>query len=84
MLDFYVGGLSDAFVSVLDTSFVGAVLLRSLTCCGAVRGAASMVHFSAASSAESGRDSPMHHVDFLRVLMHEPLPPTALPIHVES
>ena len=43
-VDFYIGGLVDAFVSALDTTFLdGAVLLRSQSCCGAT----SRMHFSA-------------------------------------
>ena len=72
MVDFYVGGLSDAFVSALDTTFVdGAVLLRSLSCCGG----RSRIHFSATSNAATNRDRPMEHSGFLRVLMHEAPPP---------
>ena len=56
------------FLSVLDTTFVYAVLLRSLTC-------HKYVHLPAASNAATNRDKPMEHVGFLRVLMHEPLPP---------
>ena len=71
MVDFYVGGLADAFVTTLDTTFPdGAVLLRSLSCCSASR----RMHFSASSNAATNRDRPMENVGFLRVLMHEAAP----------
>ena len=74
MVDFYVGGLSDAFVSALDTTFVdGAVLLRSMSCCSLRAG--SRMHFSAASNAATNRDRPMEHAGFLSVLMHSAMPP---------
>ncbi len=57
-----------AQVWVLDTSFIGAVLLRSMTC-------GARVHFGASSTGASNRDKPMLHEDFLHVLMHDPLPP---------
>lgn len=68
-VDFYVGGLVDAFLSVLDTTFVdGAVLLRSLSCCARH----ARVHFSAASSSKaSNRDRPMAHTGFLSALMRD-------------
>ena len=61
---------------VLDTSFVGAVLLRSMSCCGAelLSSSAPTVHLHGSSTLSSNRDRPMEHVDFLRVLMHEPRP----------
>jgi hypothetical protein len=68
MADFYAGGLVDAFVSALDTTFLdGAVLLRSLSCCAAT----ARMHFSAASTAASNRDRPMESDGFLQVLMQE-------------
>lgn len=70
MVDFYIGGLVDNFVSVLDTTFVGAVLRRSLIFLG--RG--TYVHFAAASTATTNRDRPMEHVDFLHVLMSTAVP----------
>ena len=33
MLDLYLAGVTDGFVSALFSSFVGAVTTRSLTCC---------------------------------------------------
>ena len=72
VLDFYLGGLSDAFVSALDSTFLdGAVLQRSLSCCAA----GSRMHLGAASNAATNRDRPMGHVGFLKVLMHEATPP---------
>lgn len=74
MVDFYVGGLTDAFVSALDTTFVdGAVLLRSMSCCSLRAG--SRMHFSAASNAATNRDRPMEHTAFLSALMHTATPP---------
>ena len=67
-VDFYIGGLVDAFVSALDTTFLdGAVLLRSQSCCGAT----SRMHFSAGSTAASNRDRPMEDEGFLSLLMHQ-------------
>jgi hypothetical protein len=64
MIDFYVGGLTDAFVSTLFSSFVGALLRRSLVCCK------ERMHYGAMYSQQhSHRDKPMRHVDFLRALM---------------
>ena len=64
MIDYYVGGLTDAFVSSLFSSFVGAVLRRSLRCCK------ERFHFGAMYSQQrSHRDKPMRNVDFLRALM---------------
>ena len=50
MIDYYIGGLTDGFVSSLFSSFVGAVLRRSLTCCS------ERFHFGAmyCSSARTG------------------------------
>ena len=68
-VDFYVGGLVDAFVSALDTTFLdGAVLLRSMLCCGSP---GARQHLSATSTAESNRDRPMEYGGFLEVLMRE-------------
>ena len=64
MIDYYAGGLTDAFVSALFSSFPGAVLRRSLVCCK------ERMHFGAMYSQQrSHRDKPMRHVDFLRALM---------------
>ena len=64
MIDYYTGGLTDAFVSALFSSFVGAVLRRSLTCCQERN------HYGAMYSQQrSHRDKPMRHVAFLRALM---------------
>ena len=64
MIDYYLGGLTDGFVSSLFSSFVGAVLRRSMTCCK------ERYHFGAMYSQQrSHRDKPMRHVDFLRALM---------------
>ena len=64
MIDYYTGGLTDAFVSAPFSSFVGAVLRRSLVCCR------ERYHFGAMYSQQrSHRDKPMRHVDFLRALM---------------
>ena len=66
MVDYYIGGLSDAFVSSLFSSFVGAVLRRSLVCCK------QRFHFGAMYSQQrSHRDRPMRNVDFLRALMQK-------------
>ena len=76
MVDFYLGGLVDSFVSALDTTFIdGAVLLRSMSCCSIRSG--SRLHFSAASNAATNRDRPMDHVAFLTALMHSATPPKA-------
>lgn len=77
-IDFYVGGLVDAFVGVLDTTFVHTVLLRSMICCGqdALSSSAPTVHFHGSSTGASDRDHPMEDEGFLQVLMHRPLPPT--------
>lgn len=65
MVDFYLGGLADGFVSALFSSFVGAVLRRSLTCCGPHR-----MHFGAMYSQQySHRDKPMRNVELLHALM---------------
>ena len=57
--------LPDGFVSTLFSSFVGAVLRRSLTCCGRYR-----MHFGAMYSQQrSHRDKPMRHVAFLQAMM---------------
>ena len=64
MIDYYIGGLTDGFVSSLFSSFVGAVLRRSLTCCN------ERFHFGAMYSQQrSHRDKPMRNIDFLRALM---------------
>ena len=64
MIDYYIGGLTDGFVSSLFSSFVGAVLRRSLLCCGR------RMHFGAMYSQQySHRDKPMRNVGFLRALM---------------
>lgn len=64
MIDYYVGGLPDAFVSSLFSSFPGAVLRRSLVCCK------ERMHFGAMYSQQrSHRDKPMRNVDFLRAMM---------------
>ena len=64
MIDFYLGGLTDGFVSVLFSSFVGAMLGRSLSCCSA------RMHFGAMYTQQySHRDRPMKNVDFLRSMM---------------
>ena len=62
----YLAGLCDGFVSTLFSSFVNAVLQRSLLCCQAGRR-----HFNAYSSAlGSNRDHPMTNATFLRALLH--------------
>ena len=64
MIDYYIGGLTDGFVSVLFSSFVGAVLRRSLLCCQ------QRMHFGAMYSQKaSHRDKPMRNVAFLRAMM---------------
>ena len=64
MIDFYLGGLADGFVSVLFSSFVGAMLTRSLTCCS------TRMHFGAMYTQQySHRDRPMKNVAFLRAMM---------------
>ncbi|KAL1526636.1 hypothetical protein AB1Y20_015340 [Prymnesium parvum] len=64
IIDFYLGGLVDGFVSVLFSSFVGAMLSRSLTCCSA------RMHFGAMYTQQySHRDRPMKNVAFLRAMM---------------
>jgi hypothetical protein len=66
MVDFYLGGLSDSFVSALFSSFVGAMLRRSLRCCR------HRMHFDAMYSARhSHRDRPMRNVAFLRAMMQD-------------
>ena len=66
MVDYYLGGLTDGFVSSLFSSFVGAVLRRSLICCR------ERMHFGAMYSQQhSHRDKPMRNVDFLRALMQK-------------
>ena len=50
---------------MLFSSFVGAVLRRSLVCCGGRR-----MHFGAMYSQQhSHRDRPMRNVEFLQALM---------------
>ena len=64
MIDFYTGGLADGFVSSLFSSFVGAVLRRTLICCS------ERMHFGAMYSQQrSHRDKPMRDVGFLRAMM---------------
>jgi len=64
MIDYYIGGLTDAFVTVLFSSFPGAFLRRSLLCCR------HRAHFGAMYSQEySHRDKPMRNLDFLRAMM---------------
>ena len=64
MIDLYLGGLADGFVSVLFSSFVGAVTGRSLTCCSERH------HYGAMYTQQhSHRDRPMRNVQFLQALM---------------
>lgn len=64
MIDYYIGGLTNSFVSALFSSFVGAVLRRSLICC------VGRMHFGAMYSQQrSHRDRPMRDVAFLRAMM---------------
>ena len=66
MIDYYVGGLTDGFVSSLFSSFVGAVLRRSMTCCK------ERYHFGAMYSQQrSHRDKPMRNINFLRAMMQD-------------
>lgn len=66
MVDYYIGGLTDGFVSSLFSSFVGAVLRRSLLCCK------QRMHFGAMYSQQhSHRDKPMRNVAFLKSLMQK-------------
>ena len=66
MIDYYVGGLTDAFVSSLFSSFVGAVLRRSMICCK------ERYHWGAMYSQQrSHRDKPMRDVGFLRAMMQD-------------
>ena len=72
MIDYYLGGLTDGFVSVLFSSFTGAVLRRSLLCCK------HRYHFGAMYSQQrSHRDKPMRNVGFLRAMMQEQELPTS-------
>ena len=67
MVEFYAGGLCSSFVSVLFSSFVPALLSRSLLCCSAGRR-----HFKAVSSSVgSNRDRAMLNSSFLRVLVQD-------------
>ena len=64
MLDLYLAGVTDGFVSALFSSFVGAVTARSLTCCKERK------HFGAMySQTYSHRDVPMRNEQVLQVLM---------------
>uniref|UniRef100_A0A7S3AGL4 Uncharacterized protein n=1 Tax=Haptolina ericina TaxID=156174 RepID=A0A7S3AGL4_9EUKA len=70
MIDFYLGGVTDGFISVLFSSFVGAMITRSVTCCQ------ERMHFGAMYTQEhSHRDRPMKNVNFLQAMMQteEPL-----------
>lgn len=72
MIDYYIGGLADSFVSALFSSFVAAVLRRSLVCCTERR------HYGAMySQAHSHRDKPMRNQGFLRAMMQTDEPRAA-------
>jgi len=63
MVDFYLGGTSSSFVTVLFSSWGSAMLSRSLLCCR------HRYHFGAMySTTFSHRDKPMTNVDFLQAL----------------
>ena len=63
MVDFYLGGLTSAFVSALFSSWQAAMLSRSLLCCKR------RMHFGAMySQANSHRDKPMPNVTFLQAV----------------
>ena len=65
MVDLYLAGVCDGFVSALFSSFPAAALSRSLLCCGHKRR-----HFNALSSTRgSNRDHPMVNSTFLAALL---------------
>ena len=69
MVDFYLGGMAGSFVTVLFSSWGGAMLSRSLLCCQ------HRYHFGAMYSQQySHRDKPMHNVDFLQALTQVEVP----------
>ena len=67
VVDFYLAGLADDFVSAAFSSFPGAALSRSLLCCRA------RVHFGAdRRDAALTRDLPIRDARILKALLQPP------------